>query len=180
MVERRLLLAGAAALMAEPVAAASLGDFSLTRLEGGTLPLAEFAGRVVLVVNTASFCGYTHQYAALQALHDRHEARGLVVLGVPSNDFNQETADNQRIRAFCDGMFGITFPMAGLSVVRGGRAVPLYQWLAAQAGGPPRWNFHKYLVARDGVRVSAFATQVEPQAPQLLRAIEAALAVQAG
>ena len=173
MVERRLLLAGAAALMAEPAAAAGLGDFSITRLEGGTLPLAEFAGRVVLV-------GYTHQYAALQALHDRYEARGLVVLGVPSNDFNQESADNQRIRAFCDGMFGITFPMAGLSVVRGGRAVPLYQWLAAQAGGPPRWNFHKYLVARDGVRVSAFATQVEPQAPQLLRAIEAALAVQAG
>ena len=125
MVERRLLLAGAAALMAEPAAAAGLGDFSLTRLEGGALPLAEFAGRVVLVVNTASFCGYTHQYAALQALHDRYEARGLTVLGVPSNDFNQESGDNQRIRAFCDGMFGITFPMAGLSPVRGGRALPL-------------------------------------------------------
>jgi glutathione peroxidase len=76
-------------------------------------------------------------------------------------------------------MFGITFPMAGLSPVRGARAVPLYQWLAAQAGGPPRWNFHKYLVARDGGRVSAFATQVEPNAPPLLRAIEAALAVPA-
>jgi glutathione peroxidase len=179
MVDRRAFLGIGAVLMAGQAAAAGLTGFSLTRLEGGAMPLSEFAGRVVLVVNTASFCGYTHQYSALQALHDRYEARGLTVLGVPSNDFNQESTDNRRIREFCDGMFGITFPMAGLSPVRGARAVPLYQWLAAQAGGPPRWNFHKYLVARDGLRVTAFSTQVEPRAPQLLRAIEAALAVPA-
>jgi len=179
MVDRRALIAGAAGLMAMPAAAAGLTGFTLSRLEGGAMPLAEFTGRVVLVVNTASFCGYTHQYAQLQALHERYEARGLTVLGVPSNDFNQESADNRRIREFCDGMFGITFPMAGLTPVRGARAAPLYQWLAAQAGGPPRWNFHKYLVARDGLRVQAFATQVEPRAPQLIRAVEAALAVSA-
>lgn len=177
MVDRRAVLA--LGMMAGQAQASGLTGFSLTRLEGGAMPLSEFAGRVVLVVNTASFCGYTPQYAALQALHDRYEPRGLTVLGVPSNDFNQESTDNRRIREFCDGMFGITFPMAGLSPVRGPRAVPLYQWLAAQAGGPPRWNFHKYLVARDGLRVTAFSTQVEPRAPQLVRAIEAALAVPA-
>lgn len=177
MVERRALLG--LALMAGQAQAAGLTGFTLSRLEGGEMPLSEFAGRVVLVVNTASFCGYTSQYAALQALHERYESRGLTVLGVPSNDFNQESSDNSRIREFCDGMFGITFPMAGLTAVRGARAVPLYQWLAARAGGAPRWNFHKYLVARDGMRVTAFATQVEPRAPQLIRAIEAALAVPA-
>ena len=177
MVDRRAFLG--LALMAGQAQAAGLTGFSLTRLEGGAMPLSEFAGRVVLGVHTASFCGSSQRSAALQALHDRYEPRGLTVLGVPSNDFNQESTDNRRIREFCDGMFGITFPMAGLSPVRGPRAVPLYQWLAAQAGGPPRWNFHKYLVARDGMRVTAFSTQVEPRAPQLLRAIEAALAVPA-
>ena len=176
MVERRVFLAAAAAVLSAPAQAAGLTGFTLARLEGGPMPLSEFAGRLVLVVNTASFCGYTQQYQGLQRLHDRFEARGLTVLGVPSNDFNQESTDNRRIREFCDGMFGISFPMAALSHVRGAQALPLYQWLAAQAGGPPRWNFHKYLVARDGLRVRAFATGVEPGAPELLRAVEAGLA----
>ncbi len=183
MVERRNFLASAAAAMtagALPGAASAasgtvLAGFTLARLEGGAMPLSEFQGRLVLVVNTASFCGYTQQYAGLQRLHDRYEARGLTVLGVPSNDFNQEAADNRRIREFCDGMFGISFPMAALSHVRGAQALPLFQWLAREAGGPPRWNFHKYLVARDGGRVRAFSTQVEPNAPEMLRAIEAGL-----
>jgi len=172
MVDRRALLMGLAAM---PAQAAGLADFTLDRLEGGSLPLSEFAGRAVLVVNTASFCGYTPQYTGLQRLHDRFEARGLTVLGVPSNDFQQESSSNQAIREFCDGMFGITFPMAALSHVRGPRALPLFQWLAREAGGLPRWNFHKYLVARDGVRVRAFVTQVEPTSREMLRAVEAAL-----
>lgn len=172
MVERRALLMSLAAL---PAAATGLRDFTLTRLEGGPLPLAEFAGRAVLVVNTASFCGYTPQYEGLQRLHDRYEAQGLTVLGVPSNDFNQESASNQAIRDFCDGMFGITFPMAALSPVRGPRALPLYQWLVREGGGPPRWNFHKYLVARDGTRVRGFATQVTPESREMQRAVEASL-----
>lgn len=130
----------------------------------------------MLVVNTASFCGYTPQYAGLQRLHETFSSRGLVVLGVPSNDFNQEQADAARIKAFCEAGFGVTFPLAAPAPVRGPRADPLFGWLAARGGGPPRWNFHKYLVARDGRRVQGFATSVEPDAPSLLRAIEAALA----
>ena len=172
MVDRRALMLGVAAL---PAQAAGLTGYTLARLEGGPLPLSEFAGRAVLVVNTASFCGYTPQYTGLQRLHDRFEARGLTVLGVPSNDFQQESSSNQSIREFCDGMFGITFPMAALSHVRGPQALPLYQWLAREAGGPPRWNFHKYLVARDGLRIRAFSTQTEPDSREMLRAVEAVL-----
>jgi glutathione peroxidase len=150
-------------------------DFTLDALEGGALQLADFRGKALLVVNTASFCGYTPQYAALQRLHDRFAPRGFAVIGVPSNDFNQESPDAARIRDFCDTMFGITFPMAALTRVRGPQAHPFFAWLAARAGGPPRWNFHKYLVARDGAAVRSFATAVEPDAPPLLRAREAAL-----
>jgi glutathione peroxidase len=177
---RRAVLAGAAALLASAATAAApvmdVFGFRLTSLEGGPLDLEQFRGRPLLVVNTASFCGYTPQYAALQRLHERLSPRGLVVLGVPSNDFNQESADSAGIKAFCEANFGVAFPMAMPARVRGPRAEPLFAWLAAAGGGPPRWNFHKYLVARDGRQVQGFATQVEPDAPSLLRAIEAALA----
>ncbi|WP_027284412.1 glutathione peroxidase [Rubritepida flocculans] len=178
---RRRALLGAALLAPAAARAAerSAFDFAFTALEGGPLPLAAFRGRVLLVVNTASFCGFTPQYAALQRLHDRFEARGLVVLGVPSNDFNQESTDARRVREFCDTMFGITFPMAGLTHVRGANAHPFFAW-AAERAGPVRWNFHKYLVARDGRRVTGFATRVAPDAPELLRAIEQALSAPAG
>ncbi|MCX8135263.1 MAG: glutathione peroxidase [Roseococcus sp.] len=176
----RRALIGAALLL--PAAAQASGpsafDFAFTALEGGPLPLSEFRGRVLLVVNTASFCGFTPQYAALQRLHERYEPQGLTVLGVPSNDFNQESTDARRVREFCDTMFGITFPMAGLTHVRGPNAHPFFAW-AAERAGPVRWNFHKYLVARDGRRVSGFATRVAPDAPELLRAIEQALAAPA-
>ncbi len=170
---RRLLLASPLLMAAAP--APTVFDFTLEALEGGTLDLAAFRGRALMVVNTASFCGFTPQYAALQRLHDRFEARGFAVLGVPSNDFRQESTDNARIRQFCDTMFGITFPMAALTRVRGEGAHPLFAWLARSAGGPPRWNFHKFLVARDGRSVRAFPTATEPEAPVLVRALEAAL-----
>jgi len=150
-------------------------DFTFQALEGGELPLGQFRGRVLLVVNTASFCGFTAQYAALQRLHDRYQAEGLTVLGVPSNDFHQESTDASRVREFCETRFGITFPMADLSRVRGPAAHPFFAWAGAQAG-PQRWNFHKYLMARDGRRVAGFSTHVEPDAPTVMRAIEAALA----
>jgi glutathione peroxidase len=174
---RRGVLAAGAALIAGPAAAQarSVFDFTLDALEGGRLPLSEFSGRALMVVNTASFCGFTPQYAALQRLHDRFAARGFTVIGVPSNDFNQESTDNRQIRQFCDTMFGITFPMAALTRVRGPEAHPLFVWLGAQAGGPPRWNFHKFLVGRDGRSVRAFPTATEPEAPVLVRAVEAAL-----
>lgn len=172
-VPRRILLAAPLLMAAGPAATAF--DFTLDALEGGALPLAEFRGKALLVVNTASFCGFTPQYAALQKLHDRYAARGFAVIGVPSNDFNQESPDARKIREFCDTMYGITFPMAAPTHVRGAQAHPLFAWLAARAGGPPRWNFHKYLVARDGRSVRAFPTATEPEAPVLTRAVEAAL-----
>jgi glutathione peroxidase len=170
---RSLLLASPLLMAASPAPAVT--DFTLPALEGGDLRLAVFRGRVLLVVNTASFCGYTPQYAALQRLHDRFAARGFAVVGVPSNDFNQESADNGAIRQFCDTMYGISFPMAALTSVRGAGAHPLFAWLARAGGGPPRWNFHKYLVAKDGRSVRSFPTTTEPDAPGLVRAVEAAL-----
>jgi glutathione peroxidase len=173
MLRRNLLLASPLLMAAAPSQTAF--GFRLTALEGGELNLADFRGKALLVVNTASFCGYTPQYAALQRLHDRFEARGFSVIGVPSNDFNQESRDAARIRQFCETVYGIDFPMAGLTTVRGAQAHPLFAWLAARAGGPPRWNFHKYLVARDGLAVRAFPTATEPESAVMLRAVEAAL-----
>ena len=182
MVERRLLLAGAATLMAQPAAAASLGDFSLTRLEGGTLPLADFAGRVVLVVNTASFCGYTHQYAALQALHDRYEARGLVVLGVPSNDFGAQEPDTEAaIQArYSAPPFGVRFPLTAKYAVSGGEAHPFFLHLQHKLGdaGAPHWNFQKYLVGKDGQIAALFDPSMDPLLPEVTAAVEDALAAE--
>lgn len=183
MVERRLLLgglAGSVPAMSLPATAQAPNafGFGFQAIEGGPLPLAQFRGRVMLVTNTASFCGYTPQYAALQRLHDRYEARGLTVIGVPSNDFEQESTDAAKIREFCDGMFGIGFPMAGLNHVRGREAHPFFAWAAIQAG-PVSWNFHKYLVSRDGRHVTGFSTQTEPDSAAVIRAVEAALAAPA-
>ena len=170
---RRALLA--LPLMAAAPAPTTAWDFRFLSLEGGEHDLAAWRGRVLLVVNTASFCGFTGQYAALQRLHEAQEGAGLVVLGVPSNDFNQESQDGRKIKEFCDAQFGITFPMAALSKVRGPEPHPFYRWAAARAGGEPRWNFHKYLVGRDGKSVRSFESAVEPGDPRLITAIEALL-----
>lgn len=176
---RRRMVAGG--LLGSLAAAPALADhtafdFGFEALEGGPLPLSEFRGRVLLVVNTASFCGFTPQYAALQRLYDRYGARGLTVVGVPSEDFNQESDDARRIRELCDTMFGITFPMAALTHVRGPGAHPFFAW-AARRAGPVRWNFHKYLVARDGVQVVGFSSHIPPDAPEMLRVLHTKLAV---
>jgi glutathione peroxidase len=174
-----LLAAAAVSVTAPQAEAAAPGtafDLTLEAIEGGPLPLGAFRGRPMLVVNTASFCGFTPQYAALQRLHDRFGPRGLVVLGVPSNDFNQESPDARTVKQFCDTTYGITFPMTVPARLRGPEAHPLFAFLAERGGGPPRWNFHKYLVARDGRTVRGFPTRVEPESPEMLRAIEAALA----
>ena len=175
---RRGVLVLGAGLMATGAGAAgqTAFDFRMEAIEGGPLDLDGFRGRPMLVVNTASFCGYTPQYAGLQRLQDRFAERGLVVLGVPSNDFNQESADARTIKRFCEANFNVTFPMTTPAHVKGPQATPLFGFLAAHGGGPPRWNFHKYLVARDGRTVRGFATQTGPEAPALLQAIEAALA----
>jgi glutathione peroxidase len=170
---RRAALGLGVVAMSAEAHAATAHDFSFPALEGGALRLADFRGRVLLVVNTASFCGYTPQFRSLQALHDRYSSRGFSVIGVPSNDFNQEAADASKVKEVCD-TFDVDFPLAAIGHVRGPRAYPFFAWAAAQAA-PPGWNFHKYLVGTDGRLVRDFATRVEPDAPELARAIEAAL-----
>lgn len=153
--------------------------FELVSLEGEPLPLARFAGRPILLVNTASFCGFTYQYEALQALWEARRDAGLVVLGVPSDDFGgQEYAENAEVKQFCEVNFGIDFPMTAKADVRGPEAAPLYRWLADRLGpeAVPRWNFHKVLIDRSGRPVAAFPSRVEPDDPALIAAIEAALA----
>lgn len=130
------------------------------------VPLCRFAGRVLLVVNTASFCGFTSQYRALEDLHRRFEPQGLTVLGFPSNDFgNQEPGSASEIAAFCENTFGVQFPMFAKSRVvasAGADRNPLFADLARITGVSPRWNFHKYLIARDGRRVTSFGSEVDP------------------
>ena len=152
--------------------------FSFTAIDGKPMLLADFKGKALLVVNTASFCGYTNQYAGLQALHASYETLGLVVIGVPSNDFGeQEPKAEAEIATFCQGAFGVTFPLTDKQSVKGADAHPFYKWAAATLGASasPRWNFHKYLIGRDGRLLSAFATSVKPQDPTVIAAIEAAL-----
>lgn len=137
--------------------------------------LCQYSGKVLLVVNTASFCGFTGQYKGLEALQTQYKDRGLVVLGFPSNDFSQESGSNQEIAAFCENTFNVKFPMFVKSSVSGRTANPLFTQLISASGTPPRWNFYKYLVGRDGIKVSAFNSMVDPQDPRLIRALETLL-----
>ncbi len=139
--------------------------------------LCQYSGRVLLIVNTASFCGFTEQYKGLEALHSRLQARGFTVLGFPSNDFgNQEPKSNKEIADFCEGTFGVKFPMFAKSSVRGKDTNPVFAHLAKVSGSTPRWNFHKYLISRDGQRVEAFGSMTAPEDKDLLARIDALLA----
>ncbi len=140
-------------------------------------PLCQYAGKVLLFVNTASYCGFTPQYEGLEALHARYAARGLVVMGLPSNDFGQqEPGDAKQIGELCFNTYGVKFPMFAKTVVRGAGAHPLYVALAKATGQAPRWNFHKYLVNRQGQPVASFASDVAPGSAAVVAAIEKALA----
>jgi glutathione peroxidase len=141
-------------------------------------PLCQYAGKVLLVVNTASYCSFTPQYEGLEALYSKYKDRGLVVLGFPSNDFQQETDDNKKIADFCQNTYGVKFPMFGKTVVRGEGANPLYRELAKSTGRAPMWNFHKYLIARDGKVVANYTSLTGPQDNKLLKDIEKQLAAQ--
>jgi glutathione peroxidase len=138
--------------------------------------LCQYKGKVVLAVNTASYCGFTPQYEGLEKLHERYAARGLVILGFPSGDFgNQEKTNNKEIAEFCFNTYGVKFPMFAKTSVRGDKANPFFAALAGATGQPPKWNFHKYLIDRQGRAVKAFPSQVEPLDGRLTREIEAAL-----
>jgi len=153
----------------------SAWDFSFPAIDGGTLDLAAYKGRVLVVANTASFCGYTYQYEGLQKLHASEAARGVTVVGVPSRDFNQESPDNATVQAFCMTKYGIGFPLAGIAHVRGAGAAPFYAWVRAETGWEPNWNFNKVLIGRDGRVAGTFGSGDEPQGAKLARAIESAL-----
>ncbi|WP_296347237.1 glutathione peroxidase [Reyranella sp.] len=153
---------------------------SLDSIGGGPLPTGNYKGQVVLLVNTASLCGFTGQYRGLEALWRKYKDKGLVVLGVPSNDFGgQEPGSKEEIKRFCEATFDVTFPLADKQAVIGPDAHPLYRWAAAQTGplGTPSWNFHKILIGRDG-RVIDWFTAMSGVGPKLDSAIEAALARQ--
>lgn len=179
MPTRRDFIAHAAALTAVSVAmpsgmawagsAETAHGFAFPSIDGGEISLSQFAGRAVLIVNTASFCGFTPQYEALQALAD-DMADDLVVLGVPSDSFNQEADSAEDVKAFCEVNYGITFPMTDILSVRGATAHPFFQW-AAKKGAVPRWNFHKILLGPDGRFVADFSTRTRPDARILRQAV---------
>jgi len=149
------------------------GAFGFDRPEGGPLPLAAYEGRPILVVNTATACGYAPQFAGLQGLWTRFGERGLTVIAVPSPDFgNQEPLDGPAIAEAARKNHGVTFPVTNKTHVRGPAAHPFYRWAAERMPGQtPHWNFHKYLVARDGSLRAAFATSVDPTDPRIVSAI---------
>lgn len=161
-----------AAATPAPACAALLQHSFLRLQDEKPQALCQYSGKVLVIVNTASFCGFTSQYAGLEALHARYRDKGLVVLGFPSNDFSQETGSNKDIADFCENTFGVKFPMFAKSSVTGKTANPLYRQLAERTGNAPRWNFHKYVVSRDGRDISSFGSSVTPGSPALLQDIE--------
>lgn len=177
-VRKLFTLVGVALVGVMPMAhakdCAPLLDHEFPRLQDGRpMSLCQFSGQVILVVNTASFCGYTNQYEGLEALYARLKDRGLVVLGFPSNDFGeQEPGSNGEIADFCRMTYGVQFPMVGKTVVKGAQANPFYKQLARQTGSAPGWNFHKYLINRDATKVEAFDSRTRPDDPVLLEKLE--------
>ena len=189
MFDRRTMIAGLLTAIASPAAIRSARAqgaisritayaFSFPALSGDDISLAEFTGRPLLVVNTASLCGYTPQYAGLQQLWTEFGGRGLAMVGVPSNDFGgQEPGGATEIAATARHQYGVTFPITAKAVVVGPNAHPFYKWAAqARPSQVPRWNFHKYLIGRDGYIAEVFASAVEPTDTRVKTAIAKALA----
>ena len=179
MLTRRTILHAIALTAVTPLAARAAEDtaydFTFTDIDGGPLPLSQFRGRPLMVVNTASLCGYTYQYDGLQALSDRYGDRGLAVLTVPSDDFaGQELDTEAEVKEFCKINFNLDLPMTNITRVKGPQAHPFYKWALARLGpgNAPKWNFHKYLVDGGGQLVQAFPTRTDPMAPEVRTAIE--------
>ena len=154
-------------------------DFEFTSIDGATMPLSRWRGQPLLVVNTASLCGYTPQYQDLETLWRTYRERGLVVIAVPSNDFGeQEPGTATEIKQFCEGSYAVDFPLAEKQAVIGAKAHPFFRWIAEELGdaGTPRWNFHKYLIAPDGSLAGAWPSRVRPTDAEVTGQIEALLA----
>lgn len=154
-------------------------DFSFHTLVGDKpLPLSSFRGKVLIIVNTASKCGFTPQYSSLEKLYEKYKDRGLVILGVPSNDFaSQEPGTDQEIANFCKINYGVSFPMTSKEIVSGKNAHPFYLWARQELGfgTAPKWNFHKYLINRQGKLIDYFYSTTSPDAPRFVKAVEKAL-----
>jgi len=172
----RAQAAPVAALTKSPAACPALLKHSFKRLQDeAPQDLCQYAGKVVLVVNTASYCGYTKQYEGLEKIFAKYSGRGFVVLGFPSNDFNQESGNAKEIADLCFNTYGVKFPMFAKSAVKGPEANPLHASLAKITGNEPKWNFNKYLIGRDGKVIEYFPSKVAPEDKQLTGKIEAAL-----
>lgn len=164
------------ALMSTPASAANCGallDHTVTDIIGTQENLCQYQGKVVLVVNTASYCGYTPQYKGLQALNEKYKSRGLVILGFPSNDFGQqEPGSEKEIADFCDRTYAVKFPMFSKTSVKNPGGSPVFDALATATGDRPKWNFHKYLIARDGKTASSFPSKVDPESKEFVAKVE--------
>ena len=169
----------AAAVMA---ADKTVYDFTLNSIDGQPAPLAAYKGKVVLLVNVASKCGYTPQYSALESTYEKYKDRGFVIVGIPANNFGaQEPGSNQEIKTFCSSKFHVTFPMMAKVSVKGDDITPLYQFLTdkssnPQSGGEIKWNFTKFLIGPDGRVIARFEPEITPDSPQVTSAIAQALA----
>lgn len=159
-----------------PATVASLHDITVKDITGKDVPLADYKGKVLLVVNVASQCGFTPQYTGLEQLHERYQRRGFAVLGFPSNDFGgQEPGSEAEIAAFGKDKYGVTFPMFAKVSTKGDSPAPVYKFLTTKHA-TPKWNFYKYLVGKDGVVIDSYASTTKPDSAELASAIEAALA----
>ena len=162
--------------------ASSAYDYSFTSInEVDKIDLSDFKGKTILVVNTASLCGFTYQYDDLQKLYETYSNDGLVVLGVPSNDFgNQESGSNKEVKEFCDSTFSITFPLTEKYIVKGRNAHPFFQWTKKELGfilGVPRWNFHKIIIDKNGNAFNGFTALTKPSSKKFVKALEKALKI---
>ncbi len=152
-------------------------DFSIESITGETIEMSNFKSNVVLLVNTASKCGFTPQYSGLQKIYERYKDDGLVVLGIPTNDFNQEFTNDKDVKQFCEIRFGVEFPMSSIQVIKGENAHPIYKWIKSNVSviGQPRWNFHKYLIGKDGQIINWYSSMTSPTSEGLVKEIETAL-----
>ena len=181
MLNRAALLVTAVLLATVSASAASVYDYTLNSIDGKSTPLSTYKGKVLMLVNVASKCGYTPQYAGLEALYQKYKDQGFVIVGIPANNFmSQEPGTNAEIKSFCKTKYDVQFPMMSKVSVAGADKAPLYQFLTSsqenpQTGGEIKWNFTKFLISRDGRMLNRFEPAVTPEDPALTSAVEAAL-----
>ena len=155
----------------------SFYDFNIKSITGEEIKLSDYKDKVVLLVNTASQCGFTPQYSGLQKIYDRYKNDNFIVLGVPSDDFNQELSNESDVKKFCEIRYGVNFPLTSIQKIKGDNAHPLYKWIASNVSviAQPRWNFHKYLIGKDGEILNWYSSMTSPTSDGLTKQIEEAL-----